>query len=138
MIVAHYRYQHEGMIALADQIIGVAARGDRDDAGTLGRLRLAFSRAVAEHCEEEGATVRDAVAKGLIGGELASASGKTVMLWRADVALCNSEWPTRSILESPHGFIRRFRPLVDALRQAAEQEEREILTVIEARRRSMH
>ena len=130
-MVAQYRCQHDDMIGLANQILEVAATGDSARANDLIRLRLTFSRAVIEHVEQESAMVREAVAKGLVPARLVEDFATLVTLWRADVANCNSAWPTRKIFEDPKGFDRCFRPLVDALKEAATQEDMQILSVIE-------
>jgi hypothetical protein len=132
-VVDRYRHQHENMIALAEDILSIAASGDAGKADALGRARLDFSRAVNEHCREESVTVGAAVAKGLLRAEVVSEMARVVMLWRAEVALCNSEWPTRRVFDHPADFIRRFRPLVDGLRREAERENRIILPVLQGR-----
>jgi hypothetical protein len=130
-VVAQYRCQHDDMIGLADQILEVAGTGDSARANDLIRLRLTFSRAVIEHVEQESVMVREAVARGLIPGAVVDDFANLVTHWRADVANCNSAWPTRKIFEDPRGFDRCFRPLVNALREAAAQEDIQILSVIE-------
>jgi hypothetical protein len=130
-MITQHRRQHDDMLALAENILALAARRDESRMGELGQLRLAFSRIVNEHCEQEGATFRDAKARGHICGRLVADFAKTVMIWRADLALCNSEWPAKRIAENPHGFIRQFRPLVLAMKRQSEREEAEILSVIE-------
>jgi hypothetical protein len=53
------------------------------------------------------------------------------MIWRADLALCNSEWPAKRVQEDPNGFIRKFRPLVSAMKRQSEREDVEILSVLD-------
>lgn len=129
-MVAHFRDQHAGMIRLAEAILATA---DSTGSGeVLRRLRLDFARAVIEHCSEEGAAVSRAVARGRLCGDQVAERTKVVMRWRAELALCNSEWPTSRIARDPRDFVKRFKPLVDGLRREAEIEEAEIHPALEA------
>jgi hypothetical protein len=126
-MVAQFRHQHSELIHLADAILKAAADKQPDE---LARLRLAFSRAVNEHVADEAVVVQGAVRRGLIPAQLVTEHDRIVRQWRGDVALCNSEWPTRRAVETPDGFLRRFRPLVEALRTAVAFEENQFLAPI--------
>lgn len=126
-MVAQFRHQHSELIDLADGIIAAARNGC---AGDLARLRLAFARAVKEHVEDEAVAIQKAIGKGLLCADLVDGHNRMVMRWRGDIALCNSEWPTRRVVDAPEGFLRRFRPLADALRAAVEFEEQQLLAPI--------
>jgi class 3 adenylate cyclase len=126
-MVAQFRHQHGELIDLAEGIMAAARAGRADD---LARLRLAFARAVKEHVEDEAVAVQKAIGKGLLCAEMVDGHNRLVMRWRADVALCNSDWPTSRAVEEPHGFLGLFRPLVAALRTAVDFEEQQLLAPI--------
>ncbi len=130
-MIADHRRQHDSMLALAENILALAAGRDVNRMGELSMLRLAFSRIVSEHYEEEGVTFRTARARGQICGSLVAEFNKIAMMWRADLALCNSEWPAKRVFEDPDGFIRKFRPLIAAMKRQSEREDVEILSVLE-------
>lgn len=126
-MVAQFRHQHGELIELAEGIIEAARAGRADE---LSRLRLAFARAVKEHVEDEAVVVQRAIARGLLCADQVDAHNRLVMQWRGDVALCNSAWPARDIVDAPEGFLHRFRPLADALRAAIAFEEQHMLAPI--------
>lgn len=123
-MVAQLQDQHDDLIHLAGAILNAARMRRGDD---LVRLRLAFVRAVKAHVDDESLETTKAIQEGLLGAELVARHNRLVMHWRGDIALCNSEWPTRRVLDAPEGFIRRFLPLVDALRVAVVFEEQKLL-----------
>lgn len=96
----------------------------RDD---LARLRLSFSRLVNTHCEEEGQTIREAVAAGVICPRVAAAFHRDLQQWRAALVSLNSAWPGARIECEQNGFASAFRLLVDDLRRYIVREESEIL-----------
>jgi hypothetical protein len=130
-MIAQHRRQHDAMLALAETILALAAGRDVNRMGELSMSRLAFSRTVSEHCEQEGATFREARAQGKVCASLVAEFAKIVMMWRADLAQCNSEWPAKRVQEDPNGFIRTFRPLVTAMKRQSEREDVEILAVLD-------
>jgi hypothetical protein len=123
-MISQFRHQHDELIHLVDAIIEAAQNGRGDD---LASLRLAFARAVKRHVDAEAVVVQKAISRGILCADVVEAHNRLVMLWRGDVALCNSEWPTRRVLETPEGFLRRFRPLADAMRAAVTFEEQQML-----------
>ena len=126
-MTAQFQVQHDELMHLADDILN-AARMRRGD--ELGRLRLAFARAVKAHVDDEALEVAKAIQDGRLDAELVDKHNRLVMNWRGDVARCNSEWPNRRVVDAPEDFIRRFRPLVEALRKAVLHEEQKLLAPI--------
>jgi hypothetical protein len=124
-VASRFREQHEELVGLADAILACAMSADSARVDQLNALRLRFARAIHSHCTEEAAYLRTAVAQGRIDPSVLDAMGADVVArWRADLALCNSEWPSREVLRRPGPFVARFQELGDMLRQQVRHEER--------------
>ncbi|WP_157136934.1 hypothetical protein [Sphingomonas sp. PAMC 26617] len=126
-MTAQFRDQHSELMHLAENILNAARLRQGDD---LGRLRLAFARAVRAHVADEALEIAKAIQGGHLDAELVGRHNRLIMNWRGEIALCNSEWTNRRVVDAPEGFIRCFLPLVEALQKALLYEEQSLLAII--------
>lgn len=129
MVALHIR-QHAELLELAEDILKLAATGNAGRSRELAELRLTFARAVNKHCAEEGTTICEAVAQGILCRDVVAELNRELMFWRAELASCNSTWPGDRVFENKRGFTLRFGALVKTLRQHIARKNSDILSVI--------
>jgi hypothetical protein len=129
MTERHQR-QHEELLRLANTILTNVSDLQFVRCGDFTRKRLEFARALKTHCEEESITVQASVTRGDLSQEVVSRFARELAAWRADLVNSNGQWAPTNVLQDPEGFRRSFGPVVKALHDYIDREDREVLAAI--------
>lgn len=121
-----YIDQHQRMIELAETVMAAARQADADSGQSLTRARLNLARAVSEHVRQEIAMLTRSGAAHRLGEPVMHRYNDELLVWRRALMDCNCSWPPHRITDDPDGFVRSFRPLLDALRARVRWEEEQL------------
>jgi len=106
--------QHREMLDLATAILAVVDDCPSRSSDPLNRLRLALSKKVTVHCQEEAIALQ--ASRDIVPPEIMRRYHDELLKWRRDLISCNSDWPPERVWSDPSGFKSAFRPVANALR----------------------
>ncbi len=127
-----FNQQHVMLIEIGRDIVRAAAKKTAASIAEVARLRLALSRAVQSHVTAELALLPQ-TSDSLHGADTQAILSKyhgDLLAWSKLLIACNAQWPLAAIASDPEGFLRAYRPILQALEQRVQWEEDEFYPAI--------